>query len=218
MTMENWKQIAETVYNNYKHFAGFVILHGTDTMAYTSSALSFMLQNLGKAVVVTGSQVPLAQLRTDAIENFIGSLILAGRYGSTITEVGLFFANTLFRGNRATKVNASGFAAFDSPNYHSLAKIGVNVESKLPPILLYHNFQRQTFTVNKDALWPTDPSKILILHKEMDPSVGVFMLFPGIQGDMASLMILFYPNVTLITRCPMHAHPTMHPRIMCESS
>ena len=111
MTMENWKQIAETVYNNYKHFAGFVILHGTDTMAYTSSALSFMLQNLGKAVVVTDSQVPLAQLRTDAIENFIGSLILAGRYGSTITEVGLFFANTLFRGNRATKVNASGFTA-----------------------------------------------------------------------------------------------------------
>ena len=103
-------------------------------MAYTSSALSFMLQNLGKAVVVTGSQVPLAQLRTDAIENFIGSLILAGRYGSTITEVGLFFANTLFRGNRATKVNASGFAAFDSPNYQLLAKIGVNVEGKLPPI------------------------------------------------------------------------------------
>ena len=140
MTMENWKQIAETVYNNYKHFAGFVILHGTDTMAYTSSALSFMLQNLGKAVVVTGSQVPLAQLRTDAIENFIGSLILAGRYGSTITEVGLFFNNTLFRGNRATKVNASGFAAFDSPNYQSLAKIGVNVEGKLSPILLDDNF------------------------------------------------------------------------------
>ena len=116
-------------------------------MAYTSSALSFMLQDLGEAVIVTGSQVPLAQLRTDVIENFIGSLILAGRYGSTITEVGLFCANTLYRGNRATKVNASGFAAFDSPSHQSLAKIGVNVEGRLPPILLDHNFQRQTFTV-----------------------------------------------------------------------
>ena len=138
--MTNWTEIAETVYNNYKRFAGFVILHGTDTMAYTSSALSFMLQNLGKAVVVTGSQVPLAQLRTDAIENFVGSLILAGRYGSTITEVGLFFDNTLFRGNRATKVNASGFSAFNSPNYQSLATIGVNVEGKLSLITLYNNF------------------------------------------------------------------------------
>lgn len=135
MNMKNWTEIAETVYNNYKPFAGFVVLHGTDTMAYTSSALSFMLQNLGKAVVVTGSQVPLAQLRTDAIENFVGSLILAGRYGSTITEVGLFFDNTLFRGNRSTKVNASGFAAFDSPNYVSLATIGVNVEGKLSLII-----------------------------------------------------------------------------------
>lgn len=130
MDMEDWTHIAKSVYSNYQGFIGFVILHGTDTMAYTSSALSFMLQNLGRAVVVTGSQVPLAQLRTDAIENFIGALIIAGRWGSTITEVGLFFNNTLFRGNRATKVNASGFTAFDSPNLPPLAKIGVNIDSK----------------------------------------------------------------------------------------
>ena len=133
MTMDNWTTIATTIYNNYNRFEGFVILHGTDTMAYTSSALSFMLYNLSKAVIVTGSQVPLAQLRTDAIENFIGSLILAGRYGSTIHDVGLFFNNTLFRGNRTTKVNASGFGAFESPNYVPLAKIGVNVDGRSIP-------------------------------------------------------------------------------------
>ena len=131
MDMNDWKQIADTIYNNYQRFSSFVILHGTDTMAYTASALSFMLQNLEKAVVVTGSQVPLAQLRTDGIENFIGALIMAGRYSNTIPEVGLFFNSTLFRGNRVTKVSASGFSAFDSPNLPPLAKIGVNIESKL---------------------------------------------------------------------------------------
>ena len=130
MDMSDWTKIAQSIYDNYRGFEGFVILHGTDTMAYTSSALSFMLQNLGKAVVVTGSQVPLAQLRTDGIENFVGALIMAGRYGSTVREVGLFFDSRLFRGNRTTKVNASGFGAFDSPNLPPLAKIGVNVESK----------------------------------------------------------------------------------------
>ena len=127
MNMADWTCIAESIYRNYTGFNGFVILHGTDTMAYTASALSFMLQNLGKSVVITGSQVPLAQLRTDAIGNFIGALIMAGRYGHTITEVGLFFNNTLFRGNRTTKINASSFGAFDSPNFLPLAKIGVSI-------------------------------------------------------------------------------------------
>ena len=130
MDMDDWINIAKSIYCNYQGFSGFVILHGTDTMAYTSSALSFMLQNLGKAVIVTGSQVPLAQLRTDAIENFVGALIMAGRWGPTITEVGLFFNNTLFRGNRTTKVNASGFEAFNSPNLPPLATIGVNIDSE----------------------------------------------------------------------------------------
>ncbi len=89
-----------------------------------------MFENLGKAVIVTGSQVPLVQLRTDAFENFTGALILAGQYGDQITEVGLFFDSTLFRGNRVTKVNASGFGAYDSPNYLPLAKIGVDIEGK----------------------------------------------------------------------------------------
>ena len=127
MTMTEWIEIANIVYNNYDKFNGFVILHGTDTMAYTSSALSFLFDKLGKAVIVTGSQVPLLQLRTDAIGNFIGALILAGEYGTTIPEVGLFFDHKLLRGNRATKVNSSQFDAFESPNFPPLATVGVDI-------------------------------------------------------------------------------------------
>lgn len=127
MSMDDWTKIANYVCCNYKSFDGFVILHGTDTMAYTSSALSFLFDDLDKAVIVTGSQVPLSQLRTDAISNFVGATILAGGYGSIITEVGLFFDSQLFRGNRATKVNASQFEAFASPNHPPLATIGVDI-------------------------------------------------------------------------------------------
>lgn len=131
MNESDWIHFAELIYNNYEPYSGFVILHGTDTMAFTSSALSFTFENLAKAVIITGSQVPLAQLRTDAIENFIGSLILAGQFGAVIPEVGLFFNNTLYRGNRVTKVNASGFHAFESPNYLPLAQIGVDIDGKV---------------------------------------------------------------------------------------
>lgn len=127
MKMSDWVKIANYVNLNIAAFDGFVILHGTDTMAYTSSALSFLFCNLNKAVIVTGSQVPMVQLRTDGISNFVGALILAGVYGSTITEVGLFFDSKLYRGNRATKVNASQFEAFDSPNFPPLATIGVDI-------------------------------------------------------------------------------------------
>lgn len=138
MNMEDWKRIADTIYENYQYFSGFVILHGTDTMAYSASALSFMLQNLSKCVVLTGSQVPMAQLRTDAIENMVGALMMAGRYSNVIPEVGLFFNNTLFRGNRTTKQNASGFDSFGSPNLPCLAKIGVNVTSEFLLLLKLH--------------------------------------------------------------------------------
>lgn len=124
-------KIASTIYENYADFDGFVILHGTDTMAYTASALSYLLQNLDKCVVFTGSQKPMEQLLTDAIQNFTGALIFAGAYSREIPEVGLFFHNELFRGNRSTKHDASGFDAFSSPNLPSLAKIGVTVKRKL---------------------------------------------------------------------------------------
>ena len=130
MNMQDWVKMAEYIGKYYQRFDGFVILHGTDTMAYTSSALSFMLEYLGKGVVITGSQVPLYRLRTDALSNLVGSLIMAGRYGYTIKEVTLFFNDQLFRGNRSVKVNASQFGAFTSPDMTSLATIGVDIESK----------------------------------------------------------------------------------------
>ena len=130
MNMGDWVKMAEYIKKYYQRFDGFVILHGTDTMAYTSSALAFMLEYLGKGVVITGSQVPLYRLRTDALSNLVGSLIMAGRYGYTIKEVTLFFNDQLYRGCRSVKVNASQFSAFTSPDMSSLATIGVDVESK----------------------------------------------------------------------------------------
>ena len=116
-----WTEIAETIHNNYRWFDAFVVLHGTDSLAYTCSALSFILQNLGKAVVLTGSQAPMLELQNDATDNLLGSLIIAGHF--MIPEVCLFFNYKLFRGNRATKVSASDFSAFASPNMPPLATI-----------------------------------------------------------------------------------------------
>ncbi|KAJ5241249.1 uncharacterized protein N7469_002840 [Penicillium citrinum] len=111
---KGWAEIAQTVFQNYELFDGFVILHGTDSLAYTCSALSFMLQNLGKPVVLTGSQAPMLELQNDATDNLLGSLVVAGHF--MIPEVCLYFNNKLFRGNRTTKVAASDFAAFNAPN------------------------------------------------------------------------------------------------------
>ncbi|PLN83327.1 putative lysophospholipase [Aspergillus taichungensis] len=116
---KGWAQIARAIENNYTLFDAFVVLHGTDSLAYTCSALSFMLQNLGKTVVLTGSQAPMLQLQNDATDNLLGSLVVAGHF--VIPEVCLYFNNRLFRGNRAVKVSASDFAAFDSPNAPPLA-------------------------------------------------------------------------------------------------
>ncbi|KAK4204237.1 putative L-asparaginase [Triangularia verruculosa] len=123
-----WTDIALTIQKNYPFFDGFVILHGTDSLAYTASALSFMLADLGKPVILTGSQASIFALQSDAVDNLLGSLIIAGTF--TIPEVCLFFHHTLFRGNRTTKVSASSFEAFDSPNADPLARVtslGVDV-------------------------------------------------------------------------------------------
>ena len=116
---KGWTSIARTIHDNYELFDGFVVLHGTDSLAYTSSALSFMLQDLGKPVVLTGSQAPMLELQNDATDNLLGSLVVAGHF--VIPEVCLFFNHRLFRGNRATKTAASDFAAFDTPNFPPLA-------------------------------------------------------------------------------------------------
>lgn len=122
----DWQLIARKISENYLRYDGFVILHGTDTMAYTASALSFMLQGIGKPVIVTGSQIPLCEVRNDAQDNLITAMILASEY--RISEVCLYFSGRLLRGNRSTKVKSSGFDAFDSPNYHWLGQVGIHID------------------------------------------------------------------------------------------
>lgn len=125
MSMGDWIQIASDIERHYAAYDAFVVLHGTDTMAYTVSAVSFLLENLGKTVIFTGSQIPFSEIRNDAKDNFLGALTLAGHY--IIPEVSLFFGHRLYRGNRVSKINAVDFEAFDSPNLKPLARLGVNV-------------------------------------------------------------------------------------------
>ncbi|MDC8830885.1 asparaginase [Alteromonas gilva] len=125
MSPADWQFIADDIAAQYDKFDGFIILHGTDTMAYTASALSFMLEGLTKPVIVTGSQIPLAELRSDGQVNLLNALYIAANY--PIAEVSLFFNNKLLRGNRSRKVDADGFDAFDSPNFPPLIEAGINI-------------------------------------------------------------------------------------------
>ncbi|MGQ8365694.1 asparaginase [Glaciecola sp. 1036] len=127
MVPADWQTIAQDIKQVYDQYDGFIILHGTDTMAYTASALSFMFENLDKPVIVTGSQIPLAELRSDGQTNLLNALYIAANY--PIPEVTLFFNNYLYRGNRARKVDADGFMAFDSPNYPPLLTAGIKIET-----------------------------------------------------------------------------------------
>ncbi|MDV6315072.1 asparaginase [Idiomarina sp. HP20-50] len=163
MTPSDWVSIACDISKNYDDYDGFVILHGTDTMAYTASALSFMLQNLSKPVIVTGSQIPLSALRSDGQTNLLNSLYVAANY--PIPEVGLFFNNTLYRGNRSTKADANGFNAFASPNYPSLLEAGIQIKLNAGEI--------------------SEPSSHSLTVIEMTPQpIGVVMLYPGISSEI----------------------------------
>jgi len=124
----DWIRIAEALEQNYKKYDGFVVMHGTDTMAYSASALSFMLENLNKTVILTGSQIPLYELKSDGIDNFIGSLIIAGHFN--IPEVLVYFDNKLIRGNRSTKLSSTEMGAFESPNFPPLGVMGVDFDIK----------------------------------------------------------------------------------------
>jgi len=163
ITPEDWFKISEDIRENYDDFDGFIVLHGTDTMAYTASALSFMLEDLSKPVIVTGSQIPWSQMRTDARENLITSLLLASRYD--IPEVGLYFHNRLYRGNRCSKTDATGFHAFQSPNFPALVKVGSQIE------------------LNREIILK-EPSKPLKINKIDPPKVFMFSLFPGFSAEM----------------------------------
>jgi L-asparaginase len=166
-----WVKMAEIIEESYEDFDGFVILHGTDTMAYTASALSFMLENLGKPVILTGSQLPIGLLRTDGKENLITAIeIAAARENGlpVVPEVCVFFDNKLTRGNRTTKMSAEHFDAFNSPNYHPLAEVGLHLK-------YYNNL----------ISYPAKEQK-LIVHKAFDTNVAILKLFPGINRKLVN--------------------------------
>lgn len=172
MTVQEWNLIANDIAKHYTQFDGFIIFHGTDTMAYTASALSFMLENLGKPVIVTGSQIPLSEVRNDAIDNVITSLWLCAH--QAISEVCIYFNQRLLRGNRTQKISAQKFNAFDSPNYPHLASIGIDIELQQHLLLPRPNseFKLQTMSSHFIAnfrLFPGFASEVLayILHQPL---------------------------------------------------
>ncbi|XP_038603462.1 60 kDa lysophospholipase isoform X1 [Tachyglossus aculeatus] len=164
MTIKEWTKIAKDIEANYDTYHGFVVIHGTDTMAFATSMLSFMLGNLQKTVILTGAQVPIHALWNDGRENLLGSLLMAGQF--IIPEVCLFFQNQLFRGNRVTKVDSRKFAAFCSPNLPPLALIGADI------------------TINCELMMRPNPKKRLLVHTNMERNVGVLRLYPGITAAM----------------------------------
>jgi len=163
MTVLEWNLIGNVIKKKYDEFDGFVILHGTDTMAYTASALSFSLENLDKPVVITGSQIPLFEVRNDGLDNLLTSIMIAGE--GRIREVALCFANELYRGNRSTKLSATDLHAFGSPNYPPLAKIGTSI--------VYNDMIPQ-------KRW-TEPFRVQSLEKI---PIGIIKVFPGIQFEL----------------------------------
>lgn len=160
-----WTELAEVIEKNYSKHDGFVILHGTDTMAYTSSALSFMLENLNKPVILTGSQVPLGAIRNDARRNIITAMEIAAS-DVLIPEVCIYFSNQLYRGNRSEKYSSSKFDAFHSLNYPALVEAGVEIE------------------YNKEAIAKKNSDKEFRVHKALDPSIVLIKLFPGIPYNV----------------------------------
>lgn len=170
MSPKLWIDLTHIIANNYNQYDGFVILHGTDTMAYTASALSYMIENLTKPVILTGSQLPIGQLRTDGKENLITSIEIASakKHDGTamVPEVGIYFNGHLMRGNRTTKQSADNFNAFESFNYEHLADAGVNI------------------TYHEERILKPDYNKPMIPHFQLDNNVIVFTIFPGIREEV----------------------------------
>ncbi|XP_069391208.1 60 kDa lysophospholipase isoform X4 [Paralichthys olivaceus] len=162
MTTDDWGRIGKDIEKNYEMYDGFVILHGTDTMAYTASALSFMCEHLGKPIVLTGSQVPIYEMRNDGRGNLLGALLIAGQF--VIPEVCLYFYNKLYRGNRVTKVDTGSFNAFSSPNLAPLAIVEVDIK------------------INWDTVWRPSTKVKFQVSTELNRNVGLLRLFPGITS------------------------------------
>lgn len=165
----DWHTIAADIAARYADYDGFVVIHGTDTMAYTASALSFALQGVRKPVIVTGSQIPLCEVRNDARNNLTSALWIAARY--SVPEVGLFFHDRLLRGNRATKLDSAAFAAFDSPNHPVLARVGINIE------------------LNAAAVLPMPGAEQFQVIKPGTQEVAVLRLYPGLTSARLQHML-----------------------------
>lgn len=169
-----WIKMAEAIEENYDEFDGFVVLHGTDTMAYSASALSFMLENLSKPVIFTGSQLPIGLLRTDGKENLITAIEIAAAYEfgvPSVPEVCIYFDNKLSRGNRTTKMSAEHFDAFSSPNYPWLAEVGLHIR------------------YNWDHINSLSRNQKLVVHKLFNTGVAIIKMFPGITRDLISSIL-----------------------------
>lgn len=183
MSPRLWIELTHIIADNYDKYDGFVILHGTDTMAYTASALSYALENLTKPVILTGSQLPIGQLRTDGKENLITSIEIASAKHSNgqamVPEVGIYFNGHLMRGNRTTKQSADNFNAFESFNYPHLVDAGVNISYK------------------EDLILKPDYAKQMQPHFRLDNNVIVFTIFPGIREDLVRHLIAT-PNLRSI--------------------
>ncbi len=179
MNPQKWVEMAQIVEDNYEKFDGFVVLHGSDTMSYSASALSFMFENLSKPIVFTGSQLPIGDLRTDAKENLITAIQIASlrKNGKPVfKEVCLYFEYKLYRGNRTSKINAEHFMAFASPNFPALAESGVHIK------------------INTESLFHLSSTKKMVVHKELDSNVAIIKMFPGLnQNVLASLFDI--PNL-----------------------
>ena len=178
VSIENWVDMARLIRDNYNRYDGFVILHGTDTMSYSASALSFMLENLAKPVIFTGSQIPIGILRTDGRENLITAIEIAGARtedgAPMVPEVALYFQNRLFRGNRTTKFSAEALNAFASFNYHPLADVGVNIQ----------------YDTARIAPYAPDFSDEFRISESMCNDVVVVKLFPSIRPATLRAMLL----------------------------
>ncbi|TYW46765.1 asparaginase [Vibrio cholerae] len=178
MTPADWQLIADDIAANYDKYDGFVILHGTDTMAYTASALSFMFENLGKPVIVTGSQIPLADLRSDGQANLLNALHVAANY--PINEVTLFFNNRLMRGNRSRKSHADGFSAFSSPNLPPLLEAGINIE------------------LSTNVKVDEKPSGAFKVNPITPQPIGVITMYPGISHEVIRNTLLQPVNAMIL--------------------
>jgi len=167
VTIEHWNLLAEIIEHYYQDYNGFVVLHGTDTLAYSASALSFMLEHLQKPVIFTGSQLPIGAIRSDASQNLIGAIQIASTGGARplVQEVCVYFDYFLYRGNRSKKVESWHFDAFKSENYPALAEVGINVE------------------YNYSALATPDNKGTFTVHKMKPVCLGLIKLFPGIEAS-----------------------------------